>query len=120
MGAMAIWSAAHSKIPLLVLINNNRSYFNDELHQETVARRRNRPVENRWIGQRISDPNVDIAKLAEAQGAVGIGPVTELGDLKAALAKGVEVLNSGGVCVVDIHVTPGKERSAAETIQARN
>jgi thiamine pyrophosphate-dependent acetolactate synthase large subunit-like protein len=120
MGAMAIWSAAHSKIPLLVLINNNRSYFNDELHQETVARRRNRPVENRWIGQRISDPNVDIAKLAEAQGAVGIGPVTELKDLKAALAKGVEVLKSGGVCVVDIHVTPGKERSAAETIQARS
>ena len=119
MGAMAIWSAAHSKIPLLVLINNNRSYFNDELHQETVARRRNRPVENRWIGQRISDPNVDIAKLSEAQGAVGIGPVTELSQLTSALEQGLEVLNAGGVCVVDIHVTPGKERSAAETIQKR-
>ena len=107
-------------IPLLVLINNNRSYFNDELHQETVARRRNRPVENRWIGQRISDPDVDIAKLAEAQGAVGIGPVIELDQLKDALEHGLEVLNSGGVCVVDIHVTPGKERSAAETIQARS
>ena len=120
MGAMAIWSAAHAKIPLLVLINNNRSYFNDELHQETVARRRNRPVENRWIGQRISDPNIDIAKLAEAQGAVGIGPVIELDQLKGALEQGLEVLNSGGVCIVDIHVTPGKERSAAETIQARS
>jgi thiamine pyrophosphate-dependent acetolactate synthase large subunit-like protein len=120
MGAMAIWSAAHSKIPLLILINNNRSYYNDELHQETVARRRNRPVENRWIGQRISDPIVDIAKLSEAQGAVGIGPVTELHQLKGALKQGLDVLNSGGVCVVDIHVTPGKERSAAETIQARS
>jgi thiamine pyrophosphate-dependent acetolactate synthase large subunit-like protein len=117
---MAIWSAAHSKIPLLILINNNRSYYNDELHQETVARRRNRPVENRWIGQRISDPIVDIAKLSEAQGAVGIGPVTELHQLKGALKQGLDVLNSGGVCVVDIHVTPGKERSAAETIQARS
>jgi thiamine pyrophosphate-dependent acetolactate synthase large subunit-like protein len=120
MGAMAIWSAARAKIPLLMLINNNRSYFNDELHQETVARRRNRPVENRWIGQRISDPNIDIAKLAEAQGAVGIGPVIELDQLKGALEHGLEVLNSGGICVVDIHVTPGKERSAAETIQARS
>ncbi|MEE8439438.1 MAG: thiamine pyrophosphate-binding protein [Micropepsaceae bacterium] len=120
MGAMAIWSAAHAKIPLLVLINNNRSYFNDELHQETIARRRNRPVENRWIGQRITDPSVDIAKLAEAQGAVGIGPVIELDQLKGALVHGLEVLNAGGVCVVDIHVTPGKERSAAETIQARS
>ena len=119
MGAMAIWSAAHYRIPLLVLINNNHSYYNDELHQETVARRRNRAVENRWIGQRISDPVIDIAKLAEAQGAVGIGPVTELGELERALEKGVAILKSGGVCVVDIHVSPGEERSAAETIHAR-
>ena len=77
-------------------------------------------MENRWIGQRISDPNIDIAKLAEAQGAVGIGPVIELDQLKGALEHGLEVLNSGGICVVDIHVTPGKERSAAETIQARS
>ncbi len=119
MGAMALWSAVHSRIPLLVLINNNRSYFNDELHQETVARRRNRPVENRWIGQRMSDPDVDIAKLAEAQGAVGIGPVTKLADLQEAVEKGFAILKAGGVCVIDIHVNPGKERSAAETIQAR-
>ncbi len=119
MGAMALWSAVHSGIPLLVLVNNNRSYFNDELHQETVARRRNRPVENRWIGQRISSPDVDIAKLAEAQGAIGIGPVKEIGELRAAIDKGLAVLRSGGVCVIDIHVNPGKERSAAETIHAR-
>ena len=33
MGATAIWSAVKHRIPLLVLINNNRSYFNDELHK---------------------------------------------------------------------------------------
>ncbi len=38
MGATAIWSAVKHRIPLLVLINNNRSYFNDELHQDDVAR----------------------------------------------------------------------------------
>ena len=79
MGATAIWSAAHHRIPLLVLVNNNRSYFNDELHQENVARTRGREVKNRWIGLRLEDPTPDIAKLAEAQGAVGIGPVTKLG-----------------------------------------
>ncbi len=76
MGATAIWSAARHRIPLLVLINNNRSYFNDELHQEGVARTRGREVKNRWIGLRMEDPVPDIAKFAEAQGAVGIGPVT--------------------------------------------
>jgi acetolactate synthase I/II/III large subunit len=115
MGASAIWSAVHSRIPLLVLINNNRSYFNDELHQETVARRRNRPVANRWIGQRLADPEINIAKLSEAQGAVGIGPIKSIADLEAAIAKGVGILKSGGVCVIDVHVDPGEDRSAAST-----
>jgi thiamine pyrophosphate-dependent acetolactate synthase large subunit-like protein len=112
MGATAIWTAARHRIPLLVLINNNRSYFNDELHQDTVARTRGREVRNRWIGLRMEDPVPDIAKLAEAQGAVGIGPVTRAADVKAAIARGVSVLKSGGVCVIDFHVDPGGERQA--------
>ncbi len=50
------------RIPLLILINNNRSYFNDELHQETVAQTRGREPKNRWIGQRLADPEPSIAK----------------------------------------------------------
>ena len=53
----------------------------------------------------------DIAKLAEAQGAVGIGPVKTAAELQAAISKGVAVLKSGGVCVVDFHVEPPPERS---------
>ena len=89
MGVTAIWTAVRHRIPLLVLINNNRSYFNDELHQDTVARTRGREVKNRWIGLRMEDPVPDIAKLAEAQGAVGIGPVTSAADVSAAISKGV-------------------------------
>ena len=49
--------------------------FNDELHQERVARERGRPVENRWIGQRIDDPAPDLAAMARAQdiGFVRVG-----------------------------------------------
>jgi thiamine pyrophosphate-dependent acetolactate synthase large subunit-like protein len=114
MGGHALWTAARHRIPLLVLINNNRSYFNDELHQETVARRRNRPVENRWIGQRISDPDVNLAQFAEAQGAVGIGPITSVADLGPAIARGAEILKNGGVCLIDVHVEP-KGRGAETT-----
>ena len=106
MGVTAIWTAVRHRIPLLVLINNNRSYFNDELHQDTVARTRGREVKNRWIGLRMEDPAPDIAKLAEAQGAVGIGPVKTAAEVKAAISKGVAVLKSGGVCVIDFHVDP--------------
>ena len=115
MGGNAIWTAVRHRIPLLVIINNNRSYFNDELHQETVARRRNRPAENRWIGQRIGDPDIDLAKFAEAQGAVGIGPVKEAAKIKEAIERAVAVVQKGGVCLVDVHVDPDEERSAAST-----
>jgi thiamine pyrophosphate-dependent acetolactate synthase large subunit-like protein len=119
MGASAVWSAARSRIPVLILVNNNRSYFNDEMHQDAVARRRNRPASNRWIGQRIADPEVDIAKLAESKGAVGIGPVKTVEELRTAIAKGVDLLKSGGVCVIDVHIDPGEERSAAATTTTR-
>ena len=59
----------------------------------------------------MEDPVPDIAKLAEAQGAVGIGPVKTAAELKAAISKGVSVLKSGGVCVIDFHVEPPPERS---------
>jgi thiamine pyrophosphate-dependent acetolactate synthase large subunit-like protein len=119
MGATAIWSAAHHRIPLLVLINNNRSYFNDELHQENVAKTRGREVKNRWIGLRLEDPMPDIAKLAEAQGAVGIGPVTKAADVAPAIARGVDVLKKGGVCVIDLHVDPPSERQASHALGHR-
>ena len=72
MGCTAIWTAVHYRIPLLIVVANNRSFYNDEVHQERVARMRNRPVENKWIGQRISDPDIDLAQMARAQGAQGV------------------------------------------------
>ena len=61
----------------------------------------------------------DIAKLAEAQGAVGIGPVTSAADVEAAIKKGVDVLKKGGVCVIDFHVDPPAERQANHALGHR-
>ena len=107
MGVTALWTAAHYRIPLLVVIANNRSFFNDELHQERVARMRNRPVENRWIGQRISDPDIDLAAMARAQGAQGFGPVQSESELAAALKSAIAAVEGGDVAVVDVRVEPG-------------
>ena len=113
MGVTALWTAAHYRIPLLMVIANNRSFFNDELHQERVARMRNRPVENRWVGQRISEPDIDLAAMARAQGAQGFGPVSAIGDLEATFAQAIAAVEAGGVAVVDVRVEPGY--SAATT-----
>jgi hypothetical protein len=90
-----------------MIICNNRSYFNDERHQERVAVARGRPAENRWIGQRIDDPDIDLAAMARAQGAVGIGPVARAAEVLPALEKGIATVRAGGVCVIDMRVEPG-------------
>jgi thiamine pyrophosphate-dependent acetolactate synthase large subunit-like protein len=107
MGNTAVWTAAHYKIPMLIVVCNNRSFFNDELHQERVARIRNRPVENRWIGQRISEPDIDCSGVAKAQGAVGFDPVKKQADLVPTLQKAIAAVEQGHVAVVDVRVEPG-------------
>jgi thiamine pyrophosphate-dependent acetolactate synthase large subunit-like protein len=107
MGATALWTAAHYRIPLLIVVANNRSFYNDEVHQERVARMRNRPVENKWIGQRISDPDIDLAALARAQGALGFGPVEDVSQLGPTFAKAIAAMEQGQVAVVDVRVAPG-------------
>jgi thiamine pyrophosphate-dependent acetolactate synthase large subunit-like protein len=58
-GAMALWTAAHYQLPALFIVSNNRSNFNDEIHQETVAKMRGRPTENKWIGsESITLPSI--------------------------------------------------------------
>ena len=107
MGVTAVWTAVHYKIPLLFVIANNRSFYNDELHQERVARMRARPVENKWIGQRMADPEIDLAAMGRAQGATGFGPIVKPADLALALEKAIAAVDAGGVAVVDVRVEPG-------------
>lgn len=107
MGVTALWTATNARIPLLVLVVNNRSFFNDELHQERVAKERGRSIENKWIGQRIDDPPPDLAMMAKAQGATGFGPVDNAGQLRLVLKDALAALARGETVVVDILVRPG-------------
>jgi thiamine pyrophosphate-dependent acetolactate synthase large subunit-like protein len=113
MGCTAIWTAVHYRIPLLVVVANNRSFYNDEVHQERVAVARNRPVENKWIGQRISDPDIDMAQMARAQGAQGFGPASNARELEKALKEAIAVVDDGGVAVVDARILPTYSPSTA-------
>ena len=107
MGNTAVWTAVHYQIPCLMIICNNRSFFNDERHQGHVAEYRGRPSENAWIGQKINDPDIDIAAMARAQCAEGIGPVTTMADMQPAIERGIAIVKAGGVCVIDARVLPG-------------
>ncbi len=119
MGVTALWTATHYRIPCLLVVCNNRSFYNDEAHQERVARMRGRPVENKWIGQRINEPDIDLAMLAVAQGAKGIGPVTSPEQLRSAIAQGVRAVMDGEVCVIDARVRPGYDAEISGERAAR-
>lgn len=119
MASSAIWTAAHYEIPLLVVVCNNGAFYNDEVHQERVAQMRSRPVENKWIGQRIGDPDIDIAGLARSYGAVGLGPF-ETGDSVAdAIRRGVEIVRDGGVSVIEARVLPGYSKAMATSLNRK-
>ena len=91
----------------LLVVANNRSYFNDEVHQERMARQRGRPVENKWIGQRLDDPAPDIIGLARAQGFEGANSVRSVDELLAELERGAAVVAAGGRYIIDALIIPG-------------
>ncbi len=105
----ALWTAAHHRIPLLVIVENNRSYFNSERHQRIMAKTRGRPVENRFIGTRIDDPPVDYAGLARSFGLHGEGPIERPDDLRPALERALSIVkDKQQLALVDVVTRPSR------------
>ncbi|MGH2349187.1 MAG: thiamine pyrophosphate-dependent enzyme, partial [bacterium] len=99
----ALWTAAHHRIPLLIVMYNNRSYYNDEEHQLLMAKARGRPVENAHIGQAMKDPPVDFAGMAKSFGLQAWGPIEDPADLRPALERAMRyVLRERKPALVDV------------------
>lgn len=102
MAPAALWTAVHHRLPLLVVVNDNRSFGNDEVHQEDVAQQRERPMGNARIGTRIDEPAVDVPALARSFGCWAEGPIADPGELGTALARALAQVDAGRVAVVDV------------------
>jgi len=102
MAHSALWTAVHYHLPLLLVINDNHSFFNDEEHQRRLARLRNRPRENSWIGVHIDEPAVDFASIGRAFGCHAEGPIENPADLHSALHAAVNAVLSGEVALVHV------------------
>ena len=98
----ALWTLANQGLPLLTIMHNNRSYNNDEAHQEEVALHRERPVENKGVGIRIEDPNVDFATVARGFSIYGEGPIERPEDLRPALERALASVLNGTPALVDV------------------
>ncbi|HEY6630352.1 MAG TPA: thiamine pyrophosphate-binding protein [Rhizobiaceae bacterium] len=98
-----LWVAAYYKIPMLVVMVNNRAYYNDWAHQEHVAVQRSRPVENAYIGMEIDGPAPDFASIARAQGWWAEGPIDQPEQVRDAIARAAKIVaETGQPALVDI------------------
>ena len=107
MGCTALWTAARYDVPLLVVIANNRSFYNDEVHQEIVAKRRDRAIENKWIGQHIRDPDIDLVAIAQGQGWPNAWRIEQSSELTETLRSALAIVQAGGRAFVDVAVQSG-------------
>ena len=102
-----LYTAAHHRLPLLTVMFNNRTYGNDEAHQETVAKARGRPVENKVVGIRIDDPAPDFARIAQGFGVHAEGPIDTAAAVGPALRRALRVVKDDGrPALVDVITRP--------------
>jgi acetolactate synthase-1/2/3 large subunit len=99
--AGALWVAAKHRIPMLVVMYNNRAYYNDWEHQIRMAKLRGTPVERAHIGMDMSDPDPDFAGLAKSMGWYAEGPIEKPGDVGAALKRAIARVKSGQPALLD-------------------
>jgi thiamine pyrophosphate-dependent acetolactate synthase large subunit-like protein len=102
----AIWTSAHHQIPMLTIMNNNRAYHQEVMHVQRMAAWRQRRMDRWHIATTIREPYVSFAKLADAMGVAGIGPVETPADLAPALKKGIDLVKRGEPVIIDVVMQP--------------
>jgi len=88
----ALWTASSYNIPLLMIMTNNRTYYNDEEHQAKIAIERGRPPENKGIGMRMESPAVDFATLAKSFSIASEGPIEDPAKIQPAISRALKVV----------------------------
>ncbi|MBV8835426.1 MAG: thiamine pyrophosphate-binding protein, partial [Alphaproteobacteria bacterium] len=102
----ALWTAAHHKIPLLYVIQNNRAYHQEYMYLQAMAARHGRGISNTEVGIAITNPNVDYATVARGFGVHGEGPITDPNELGPALKRALAAVKSGQPALVDVVTDP--------------
>ena len=107
--ATALWTATHHRIPMLILMHNNRAYHQEVMHLQRMANRRQRGVElaaHGLPGATLGDPDIDFAQLARSMGAYAEGPIADPNELRPALLRAVARVEQGEVALLDTRTQP--------------
>ena len=99
----ALWIAAAHRIPMLVVMYNNRAYYNDWDHQVRMARKRGSDMDRVNVGVEIDGPPPDFATVARGFGWHAEGPIEDPDAIRAAVTRAARVvLDEGRPALVDV------------------
>jgi acetolactate synthase I/II/III large subunit len=84
-----MWTIAANELPMLIVMYNNRSYYNDCEHQRKVALDRGRDPGRANIGMDLDAPAPDFAAMARSFGIEAFGPIEDPDELRDTLDRAV-------------------------------
>lgn len=99
--AGSLWVAAKYRIPMLIVMFNNRAYYNDWEHQIRMARLRGTDEAKAHLGMDLFGPEPDFGALARAMGGYGEGPIERPEDVAPALRRALAEVKKGRLALVD-------------------
>lgn len=103
----SLWVASHYELPLLVVMFNNRAYYNDWAHQERMATVRGTDRRMAYVGMEVDHPAPDFAGIARSFGWHAEGPITRPDDVQQAVRRAADhVERSGTPALVDVVCQP--------------
>jgi thiamine pyrophosphate-dependent acetolactate synthase large subunit-like protein len=101
-----LWTACHHRIPLLTVMHNNRAYHQEVMFIQRMATERNRGADRAHIGTTLREPNIDYARMAQAYGMYGEGPISESKDLAPAIKRALDRVKRGEPALLDVVTQP--------------
>ena len=101
-----LWTAAHHRIPLLIVMHNNRAYHQELMQVQMMADRHNRGITNASIGSVLVDPPIDYSKLAQGMGVHAEGPISDPDDLAPAIRRAIAIVKGGDPALIDVLTQP--------------
>ena len=101
-----LWTAVHHKIPLLLVVHNNRAYQAEVMIVQRMCGNRGRGNANAHIGSAISEPNISYAQLAKAYGMYSEGPIENPKDLASAYGRALTRVRAGEPALIDVVSQP--------------
>ncbi len=97
----ALWTPIKYDIPMLIVMYNNRAYYNDWAHQIHMAHQRGTDPQRAYIGMDLEAPPPDFAHIAKGMGWYAEGPIEDPAEIAPALKRAIAQVKAGKPALVD-------------------